>query len=372
MQVELLCKQHHTINGLARYARSLTAAYDQMGLRYRVAAPQTPPILRPAVAFGRKLGLDVSTFLQTFPLSADFESHTSIKHLTSQEMATWLTTRRSQQPIVVTVHDILPHLLQDQGELAELHHPVERRFYRRAMRGLTLADHLVADSDYTKRSLIKALGIRSSKISVVPLAIDHTLFRPVELAANFFEQFELQPHHPIVLYVGSDAPRKNLGRLLAAFQHVHQSHPEAIFIKVGSFTNQAQADKLRAQIASLGLTPAVRVVNNVSAENLVNFYNAASVFVFPSLYEGFGLPPLEAMACGAPVACSNSSSLPEVVGDAALLFDPTNIEMMRDAIEQLLTNATLATKMRQRGLQQAQRFRWCKTAEQTAAVYQML
>jgi glycosyltransferase involved in cell wall biosynthesis len=363
MSIELLCKPYRTISGLARYSRSLVDQFERRGFAHRVAYPKIP---RAVNFLSQKTPFDLTTFLQTFPLAANFEKRDALKHLTSQEMGTWLTLHRHPRTIV-TVHDIFPHILR--GDVAENYHPVERAFHRLAMHGLHYASHLITDSDYTKQTIVEHLGISADKITPIPLAIDHDLFRPQPVPDSFYRQFALDPAKRFLLYVGSDAPRKNLGRLLEAFVRVRRDFPAVELVKVGAFTSAAHAQKFEREIARLGLEGAVRIVGGVSAENLVNFYNAASLFVFPSYYEGFGFPPLEALACGTPVVCSNVASLPEVVGEAALLFAPEDVGGMAAQICRLLDDPAHAATLSKCGQQHARSFSWQKTADQTIQIY---
>ncbi|MGB1249181.1 MAG: glycosyltransferase family 4 protein [Candidatus Promineifilaceae bacterium] len=360
MDVELLCKRQRGMSGIGRYAQALSVELTHANITHRIAHPKQPAVLKPISAIGRTAGYDLGAFLQTYPLSADFSQPGTLKHLVSQEMGTWLTLHRRTRTIV-TVHDILPQTLT--GHLAELHHPLQRLFYRLAMRGLRFASHLIADSQYTKMEVVRELGIAPEQITVVPLAVDHAVFRPIDTP----RPANLPPNY--LLYVGSDAPRKNLPRLLEAFATVRRHHPELWLVKVGAATSVAQAAVFEQQVAALDLQKHVLMLTDVSAEKLVACYNHATAFVFPSLYEGFGLPPLEAMACGTPVICANATALPEVVGEAALLVDGRDSAEIADAILSLLANPALAATLRERGLQRAQQFHWRQTARKTAALY---
>lgn len=371
MKVELLCKNYRGISGLARYVHALQDGLAALGHSVHCVEPTLPKRIAPLCTFGRNFNLDIAAFLQTYPITAQWQPNTDIYHLTTQEMGL-LLLRPQQARTLVTVHDILPFTLRQQPHLSELRDPVSQLVYRLAMRGLQKATHLIADSNYTKRCLETALHIAPKRISVVPLAIDHTLFRPQPVPATFWQRFNLPQNKHLILYVGSDAPRKNLPRLLAAFQQVRETFEDALLVKVGAATSAERHITFMADVERQQLTEHVRVFSDVGAAELVWFYNAASVFTFPSLYEGFGLPPLEALACGTPAVCANTTSLPEVVGDAALLCDPHHSAELADAICRILASPTLAQHLCQRGIDQASQFTWQRTAQQTYRVYQQL
>jgi alpha-1,3-rhamnosyl/mannosyltransferase len=171
-----------------------------------------------------------------------------------------------------------------------------------------------------------------------------------------------------VLYLGSNKPHKNLGRLVEAWAQFRNSKFEIRSLVVAGHWD-SRYPQAQQKATELGLGEAVRFLGDVSEADLPALYNLATVFAFPSLYEGFGLPPLEAMACGTPVVCANTSSLPEVVGDAALLFDPLDVPALAAALAQALSDADLRTALHARGLARARLFSWERTARETLAVY---
>lgn len=172
-----------------------------------------------------------------------------------------------------------------------------------------------------------------------------------------------------VLGIASAAPRKNTSALLTAYarlpQTLRQIHPLVLVC-----THADIVEMMKAKATVLSLDNHVQILHGVENSELLQLYRAAGVFVFPSLEEGFGLPPLEAMACGTPVIASNTSSLPEVLGDAAVLVTPTDILALTNAMEQVLTDRVLALELRERGLARSQRFSWEETARETVAVYE--
>jgi glycosyltransferase involved in cell wall biosynthesis len=174
-------------------------------------------------------------------------------------------------------------------------------------------------------------------------------------------------HGPYVLYVGALEPRKNIPGLLRAFVRLRADFPD-LTLALGGSPRWKFAEIPRA-LEELALEPVVRFTGYIADSDLPALYSAAAAFCFPSFYEGFGLPVLEAMACGTPVVCSNTSSLPEVAGDAALLVEPRDEVALTEAIARVLTDEALAEDLRERGLKRAASFSWDRTAELTLAVY---
>jgi glycosyltransferase involved in cell wall biosynthesis len=174
-----------------------------------------------------------------------------------------------------------------------------------------------------------------------------------------------------ILYVGNEHPRKNVEGLVKAFYRLKKKYRRGLkIIKVGGSCWFGARSRLNALVDALGLQRDLIFSEFASEEHLIALYNAADVFVFPSFYEGFGLPVLEAMACGCPVVASNTSSLPEVVGDAGILVNPYNINGLANAMYEVLANEGLREDLTKRGLARAKRFSWEKTARETLKVYQ--
>jgi glycosyltransferase involved in cell wall biosynthesis len=265
-------------------------------------------------------------------------------------------------PTVLTVHDLIFR-----------YHPAHHKPLNRWYLNLTMplycrrASRIIAISEQTRRDLIAAYGLPPEKITVIYEAADPR-FRPqsAESVAAVRARYGLPNRY--LLFVGTIEPRKNLTTLLEAFSGIRNREPRTKLVIVGrkGWLYEGFFRRLRA----LGLEGEVLFTGFVPDEDLPALYSAADLFVFPSLYEGFGLPPLEAMACGTPVVCSNTSSLPEIVGEAALTFDPLDAEEMSATIEEALDDAALREEMREKGLRQAAKFSWEKTAQETFQVYQ--
>jgi len=176
------------------------------------------------------------------------------------------------------------------------------------------------------------------------------------------------PEH-FILYVGINKPPKNLPRLIEAYARLAAKSPAVYYdcVIAGAWDDRYPQARLRA--AELNLSQRVHFLGPIRDTDLPALYAGADLFVTASLYEGFGLPVLEAMACGTPVACSNTSSLPEVVGDAGLLFDPLSVEAVAGAVQQAMSDESLRAELRRRGLQRATQFTWDRVAQETLQVY---
>lgn len=262
-------------------------------------------------------------------------------------------------PFVVTVHD-LSFLLYPQN-LRALNRIYLRQFTRLSVRR---ARRVIAVSESTKRDLIRYYDLSPDKIDVVHNGVDAS-FQP--LAADQVAAFRLEQNLPdrFILFVGTLEPRKNVVGIIEGYAQLPRSRPPLMLVGGRGWLY----DEIFARVEALGLTDEVHFVGYVPAEELPLWYNAAALFVYPSLYEGFGLPPLEAMACGTPVITSTSSSLPEVVGQAGLMVDPTDTEALAAAMAQVLTDEGLRDGLRAAGLAQARGFSWQKTALQTVVSY---
>ena len=267
-------------------------------------------------------------------------------------------------PTVLTVHDLIFRHLPE-------HHKRLNRWYLNATMPLYCrrATHIIAVSEATRQDLIAAYGVPPEKITVVLEAADPQ-FKPQlpERVMHVRGVYGLPEIY--LLYVGTIEPRKNLTRLLHAWEPLYlakKAPPLAIAGKRGWLAEDFYA-ALEASPAREG----VLFTGFVADDDLPALYSGATAFVFPSLYEGFGLPPLEAMACGAPVLCGNTSSLPEVVGDAALTVDPTSVEAIREGLRCLSHDVLLRAELREKGLRRAAAFSWERAAQETLALYRNL
>jgi len=227
------------------------------------------------------------------------------------------------------------------------------------------SDRVIADSQSTREDLVALLGIPGERIDVVPLGLGTVRRADALSAPEVRARFDLGDRR-VVLSLSAKRPHKNLMTLLGALATL-PSDSRPVLVLAGYPT--AHENELRERAHALGVEGDVRFPAWVSAEELEGLWGLAQAFVFPSLYEGFGLPVLEAMARGVPVASSNASSLPEVAGDAALLFDPRDEPALASALTRLLDDAALAESLRARGLARAREFTWERTARLTLETY---
>jgi glycosyltransferase involved in cell wall biosynthesis len=223
------------------------------------------------------------------------------------------------------------------------------------------ASRIIAVSYNTRNDLIKYLKIPEDRIVVIYNGVDHNIFKPYNIKLH---------DRPYILYVGSERPRKNLSRLFEAFSKLKSEFPQLKLVKVGACGRfKKYRTDLEAKLNSLGITQDVIFVEHTPEIDLARYYSSAALLAYPSLYEGFGLPPLEAMACGCPVVTSNNSSLPEVVGDAGIMVNPYNTNSLAEAMMRVLSNQELRENMIRKGLEQSAKFSWEETARQTLEVY---
>lgn len=266
-------------------------------------------------------------------------------------------------PLVATCYDLEPLVHP------ALFPPRLVWYSRLFVRALRRADRVVTISHATARDVERFAGLPAERIVVTHLGVD-TAFRP----AGADERARVRAAHGLperyVFYVGNTLPHKNLGRLVEAMARVRRACGPIPLILAGAPDRHRPA--LEAAAAQAGVAEGVRFLGQVPDADLPGLLSAASVFAYPSLYEGFGLPVLEAMACGAPVVTSNRASLPEVVGDAAEVCDPLDVGAIAGAIEALLSDDARAARRRAAGLARAAEFTWARCAAAHHALYREL
>jgi glycosyltransferase involved in cell wall biosynthesis len=268
-----------------------------------------------------------------------------------------------QARTILTVHDLtfmrLPECAEA-GLRAYLDKVVPRSIQR--------ADLVLADSQSTKKDLIELLGVSPDKIEVVYAGVERR-FRPMEgeMALHRVKK-RYGLNFPFILSLGTLEPRKNFTRLIEAYALMRDRGLKLVIAGGKGWLY----DEIFAKVEELGLEDKIIFPGFIADEDLPALYNLAKIFVFPSLYEGFGLPPLEAMACGTPVVTSDRPSLPEVVGGAGLMVEATDDQELARAMERVLTDENLRREMREKGLRQAAKFTWEAAAEKLLDVYRRL
>ncbi|MGH3066927.1 MAG: glycosyltransferase family 4 protein [Gaiellaceae bacterium] len=344
--ISLLTLVPTDLGGSETYARQLVRALARKGTHdYAVLVPahakdaaeglpaievRDPPIGRrgpsriPAMAFSAWRTRALSSELETF----------DVVHY-----ALTVPIPRTQAPTVVTLHDI------QHRDLPEFFGAARRSFrrvaYDRAAREATV---VVVTSEFVRERALELLGLEPGRVRVIPLAIDHTRFRPGD-----------EEREPFILYPARPWPHKNHPRLFEAFAALRATRPKLRLVLTGG--GLERLDPLPEGVESLGV---------VSSTELESLYRRAACLVYPSLYEGFGMPPLEAMASGCPVAASNAGAIPEVCADAAALFDPLDVDSIAAGI---LETDERRAELVERGLARAAGFTWDETARRHEEVY---
>jgi glycosyltransferase involved in cell wall biosynthesis len=278
--------------------------------------------------------------------------------------------RHMPLPYIVTVHDLQTYMNpRPGGSLFRrlFHDALTRKALRRAAR-------VCAISRFTKEETVRLFGVPEQRIEVLYNAIDDQFQRGHATDADrqmIAERYQV--NYPFLLYAGNIKPHKNVGRIIEAFSALkgelkkEGKFPDLRLILIGD--ELSQHPDLRRTVVRSGVQNDVRFLGFVPMEVLRIFYDLDKIFVFPSLYEGFGLPPLEAMAHGTPVVTSNTSSLPEVVGDAAVLVNPENVFEIMHALHRALVDQPLRERLKQRGYEQAQRFSWEASVRRLIEIY---
>jgi glycosyltransferase involved in cell wall biosynthesis len=281
--------------------------------------------------------------------------------------------RAMSRPYLVTAHDVLTYMFPraDRSTFRRLFH---KRLSRRSLAG---ASRVLAVSNFTRSEIVRYFHIPEEKIEVIPNAIDER-FRMGHATdadrALIAERYQV--NYPFLLYAGNIKPHKNLVRIIEAFSVLkaelknlknEEKFPDLKLIIIGD--ELSKHPDLRRTVIRSGVERDVRFLGFVSIDTLRIFYDLAKVFVFPSLYEGFGLPPLEAMALGTPVVTSNTSSLPEVVGQAAVLVNPENVFEITRGLRRVLLDQDLREKLKAAAIDQSQRFSWDISVRRLLEVY---
>ena len=360
--------------GIGRYVRNLTAALapllsadEQLILLSNPAANATSGALHSGAADGA-LARTVAASSSPFSIAQQWRIPLLLKRLRSGQPTLYhspyyVMPYRTGLPTVLTFYDTIP-LRYPQSI------PIKGRlFYRLAtILALRAASRVVTISEAARSDLTRSFRVPLSCVTVTPLAAG-SHFRPQSNAEvdRMRNKYGLPTH--FILYVGINKPHKNLPALIDAYAQL-SAHNAPPLVIAGAWDQRYPQPRQRAQHHQLG--DAVRFLGPVNEADLPALYSAATLFVFPSLYEGFGLPVLEAMACGTPVACSNASSLTEVSGEAARLFNPHSVTEIKDAIADLLEDAPQRARRSEQGLAQARRFNWQATAAATLQCYRDL
>ena len=335
-----------------RYARSLYRALRTVAPEadVRLLVPPTPPAKNNAAVILWRLLI--------YPFWAHRQQG-EVNHVIDHSYGHLLIALNPSHT-VVTVHDIAPLIFPGRGwGLSSL-------AWRLALKNMQRTRHLVTDSAFIAAQLRRRL--KGVNARVIPLGVDTCFHQFSSSELERARRWLALPDGPFLLHVGHTQPRKNLEGLLQALTILHRKGHRVPLVQVGGWPSSAQM----ALIGNLGLEHSVHFWGRADEKTLLSLYNLAAVLVFPSFYEGFGLPVLESMACGTPVVAANAAALPEVVGDAGLLVNPKDPESIAEAIARILDDSSLADDLRWRGLERARRFTWRRTAEKTLVFYRQI
>lgn len=297
----------------------------------------------------------------TFPLGT-MSLPADLIHIPFQQAQFW-----SRQPRVITVHDAI---IFEADEVATQSR--NNAFYFSLIRRAALSARVVLTvSEFSKHRIVELMKVDPERVVVTPIAASPDLTSPA--SPDAIKTFKLRHNltRPYVLYVGGTGLRKNVPNLLRAYRALHPDLRETYDLVIAGklHSDLPYHVEARALLAD-PLTPGmIHVIDSIDQEEMAAAYSGASAFVFPSLYEGFGLSPLEAMACGAPVLTSQRTSMPEVAGNAAILFDPSSVADLTNRLTSVLESPDLRTSLRKLGIERAKQFTWANTAKLTMQAY---
>ncbi len=310
----------------------------------------------------------VATAVSPFSLTQQWQIPRLLRRVnaTVYHSAYFLMPYRPGVPTLLTLYDLIPE------QFPQLVSPRARLLARLTTRlALRASSHFLAISEATRHDFLGRYGLDPATITAVPLAADAQFAPQPETAAAALRQ-KLNLPETYVLYLGINKPHKNLARLVDAWAVVRQQIPDAPPLIIAGAWDARYEEGVKTAVAQHNLNHQVRFLGPVADADLPALYSGAALFVFPSLVEGFGLPVLEAMACGTAVACANSSSLPEVGGDAVAYFNPTDSQQMAAVLQELVQDEAKRAVLAQKGLVQAAKFSWRETAAATLAHYRQL
>lgn len=264
---------------------------------------------------------------------------------------------------ISTIHDLIPYILPETVGRGYL-----KRFISQMPQIIQSSDIIITVSEFSKKDIMRIFDVPEDRIKVTHLAAD-SIFMPLdkEYAKKFIKE-NYNINKDFILYLGGFSPRKNVKSILLAFSRIYKNLSKDYRVVILGPSKDEHSFLIKL-CESLGIEDYVHFPGYVPNEHLPYFYNSCSVFVYPSLYEGFGLPPLEAMSCKVPVITSNVSSIPEVVGNGALLINPFDTEEFKNALEKVLEDHAMSIELAEKGFIRSREFSWEKTAANTLNVY---
>jgi glycosyltransferase involved in cell wall biosynthesis len=302
---------------------------------------------------------NVTRLYATYPLQVVRKINPDhIQHITTQSLAYLLNFINTEKSLV-TCYDLIPWAYDNNRTLP----------WKLNLRGLKKAQKIITISKYSQEDIVRYVGCSPENIEVVYPAINHNYYYPQDYDLREF--LKLPEYTKLILYVGSEEPRQNLELLIRSLAKLKKQISDVKLVKVGE-PQHVNGRKIRRMVTDLGLKDDVVFIGAIEEGQIPNFYRGVDVLVYPCLYAGFGLPPLEAMACGTPVITSNVSSLPEVVGEAGIMINPYKPEDLTNHLVKILNDKDLQKDMIMKGLKRSKKFNWETSAQKTREIYREL
>lgn len=281
----------------------------------------------------------------------------NIKHITFQELAYLLNSIKLEKSII-TCYDLIPWAYDKNRS----------SIWKANIAGLKKANKIITISEFSKSEIVKYVKYPEEQVEIVYPAVNHHAYHKTG-NENILKSINIPDSCKVILYVGSEDPRQNVDVLIKAFNELKKKLPEVKLLKIGNPNLYGAREKLLELIKKLNLQNDVIFMDFVPEEELPAWYSTSDLVVYPCSYAGFGMPPLEAMACSTPVITSNATSLPEVVGNAGIMIDPRDHDALANEMYEVLTNDGLMEDMIKKGLERAKLFSWDKSAEKTLEIY---
>lgn len=369
----------HSFRGIGRYAfelqNRLSNLKSSINISYfrhnQISIPKWLDDILSKIPYG-KVTIRQQIFVPLFLGTRARKQFDLIHFLAQTDAPSWCT-----MPYIITVHDIIPLVLSD---LYKANKPSWRFNFARYLekKAIKNAKHIVTISQNSAADLTRVLGVAPSQITVIPNGVDEKFFQPPKKSRlDICVELRLPVDRQIVLYVGGIDPRKNSIGLISIFEDtcsrcLEEGKSLPILVIAGKIKVDSEYPRLEEKISNSQFKTEIFLTDYISDEDLISLLHASSVFAFPSLYEGFGLTPLEACAAGVAVVSSNRSSMPEVLEDGAILCDPKDIERFSNYIFSLLNDESLRSSYKERGPSQARKFSWDQTAEKLVQLYEKL
>ncbi|MGB9133422.1 MAG: glycosyltransferase family 4 protein [Methanosarcina sp.] len=341
------------IFGMSKYQSEIHSRLENVKLN-RIEYPDASKVVK-------VVGVNKIVEYFAYPLIVKKKvSKENVKHVTRQDLA-FLLELMDLKKTIVTCYDIIPIA----------YYNTRNPIWKLNAKGLKKAEKIITISEFSKTDIIKYIKVPEENIEIIPPAVDYNLYYP-NRNRKVLKKYRIEEDEQVVLYVGAEDPRKNVHFLINSFSKLKSKILKVKLLKVGLPNDVGVRGKLLKHIESLNLQKDVIFTGHVPESELAEIYNAVDLFVFPSLYEGFGMPPLEAMACGTPVITSNTSSLPEVVGEAAITVDPYDVDEFAEEMYEVLTNEEFRKEMMKKGLERSKTFTWDNSAKKMLKVYEEL